>query len=226
MKGGKMFDLEKAVANWRRQMLAAGIKAPAPLDELEIHLREEIERQMKSGLTEAQAFVFATQQMGEAGLLKNEFQKVRTRNWNLPLAWAAWGTFLISFFLPAYEDWHGWRCAVVSAEWEFIPGFFARASWGDIHLALLTLANLLMIASVFWLPKGSGNARSLKWLRGSSFAALALVWSFIILLFTPIYGNGVTPGLRIGCYVWCGSFLLLCLSTFPLPERKRQYVRP
>ena len=40
-----MFDLEKAIANWRKQMLAAGIKMPAPLEELEIHLREEIEQQ-------------------------------------------------------------------------------------------------------------------------------------------------------------------------------------
>jgi len=39
-----MFELEKSIADWRRQMLAAGIKSPLPLEELEIHLREEIER--------------------------------------------------------------------------------------------------------------------------------------------------------------------------------------
>jgi hypothetical protein len=95
---------------------------------------------------------------------------------------------------------------------------FDHARWATIHLALLTLANLLMIASVFWLPRFSGNALSLKWLRGLSFAALALVWSYI--------GLGLHDGggssLRVGCYVWCGSFLLLCLSTFPLPERTRK----
>ena len=220
-----MFDPEQAIAEWRRTMLAAGIKSPVPLDELEIHLRDEIERQMKSGLTELQAFVFATQQMGEAGLLKNEFSKDHTFHWIRTLAWAAWGTFAISFFLPAYEDWRGWKCALLSAEWEFMPGI-ARTDWADIHFALLTLANLLMIASVFWLTKGSSNARSLKCLRASNLAALALVWSFIILLFTPVYGNGATPGLGIGCYLWCGSFLLLSLSTFPLPERKmkKRYV--
>ena len=37
-----MFSLEKSIAGWREQMLAAGIKAPVPLEELEIHLREEI----------------------------------------------------------------------------------------------------------------------------------------------------------------------------------------
>jgi len=37
-----MFSLEKSISEWRRQMLAAGIKTPVPLEELEIHLREEI----------------------------------------------------------------------------------------------------------------------------------------------------------------------------------------
>jgi hypothetical protein len=39
-----MFELEQAITGWRRQMLAAGIKTPVPLEELEIHLRDEIER--------------------------------------------------------------------------------------------------------------------------------------------------------------------------------------
>jgi hypothetical protein len=71
-----MFNLEKAIAEWRRQMLAAGIKTPVPLEELEIHLRDEIERQMKSGLNEQKAFEIADQQIGQAGAIKKEFRKV------------------------------------------------------------------------------------------------------------------------------------------------------
>ena len=72
-----MFDLEQSIADWRRQMLAAGIKSPAPLAELENHLREEIERQVKSGLSldEPEAFNFAIQKIGPASALKNEFAK-------------------------------------------------------------------------------------------------------------------------------------------------------
>ena len=36
-------DLESLIANWRREMLAAGIKTPVPLEELESHLREDID---------------------------------------------------------------------------------------------------------------------------------------------------------------------------------------
>ncbi len=70
-----MFNLEQAILEWRRQMLAAGVKTPVPLDELESHLRDEIEQGTNSGLSEAEAFRTATQKMGEAGLLKTEFAK-------------------------------------------------------------------------------------------------------------------------------------------------------
>jgi hypothetical protein len=71
-----MFNLEQAIADWRRQMLAAGIKTPVPLEELESHLREEIERQTKSGLNEAEAFNCAVQKIGEVQVIQNEFKKV------------------------------------------------------------------------------------------------------------------------------------------------------
>ena len=71
-----MFDLEQSIMDWRRQMLDAGIKTPVPLEELEIHLREDIERQMVSGLNEQKAFEIAVQEIGKANMLKNEFKKV------------------------------------------------------------------------------------------------------------------------------------------------------
>ena len=71
-----MFDLEQSIAEWRQQMLAAGIKTPVPLEELEIHLREEIERQVQSGVSRQQVFGIAVKKIGQAPELKNEFKKV------------------------------------------------------------------------------------------------------------------------------------------------------
>ena len=68
-----MFNLEEKITDWRKQMLATGIQAPVPLEELEIHLREEIERQMKFELNEAEAFNSAIQKIGQGKILKNEF---------------------------------------------------------------------------------------------------------------------------------------------------------
>ena len=69
-----MFDLEKSIAEWRTQMLAGGIKTPVPLEELEYHLREAIEQQMKSGLDPRQAFEISVRQMGQPEVLNREFK--------------------------------------------------------------------------------------------------------------------------------------------------------
>jgi len=196
-------------------MLAAGIKTPVPLEELEIHLREEIEQQMKSGLNEQKAFEISAQIIGEARPLKIEFKKIDAENWNRPLAWTAWTLFAISFLIPAYADMLGWGFAGMSATAVTWAEFW-HGNWPTIHLASLTLANLLVIASPFLLPRLSRNKRLLKWLRFSSFAALVLVWSYVLL--------GITCGgekdLKVGCYVWSSSFLLLCLSTLKIRSRK------
>ena len=71
-----MFDLEKSIADWRQQMLDAGIKSPVPLEELENHLREEIEWQLRSGRSEPIAFAAAVRQIGGSAALKPEFAKV------------------------------------------------------------------------------------------------------------------------------------------------------
>src|ERR1035441_3499770 len=56
-------------------MLAAGVKNPNVLDELESHLREDVARQVQSGLGAEQAFEAAAQRIGEAHALKTEFAK-------------------------------------------------------------------------------------------------------------------------------------------------------
>ncbi len=69
-----MFNLEQSIEKWRKQMLAAGIKLES-LDELEGHLREEIERQTKVGVVEQQAFDMAVKTIGRGAELKKEFSK-------------------------------------------------------------------------------------------------------------------------------------------------------
>src|ERR1700743_3988821 len=71
-----MYNLEKEIARWRQRMAAGGINAPAVLDELESHLREEIEQQFFSGAGEQEAFEAAVLRIGQAGRLKCEFAKV------------------------------------------------------------------------------------------------------------------------------------------------------
>jgi hypothetical protein len=78
-----MFNLEEKIADWRRRMLDAGVKTPNVLDELESHLREDVEQQMHSGVNAQQAFEIAVAQIGQAGPLKREFAKVGGGKWAL-----------------------------------------------------------------------------------------------------------------------------------------------
>ena len=73
-----MFNLEKSIADWRQQMLAAGLNTPVPLEELEMHLREEIEQLVRAGRTEPEAFESAVQRMGHAPVVHGEFKKIST----------------------------------------------------------------------------------------------------------------------------------------------------
>ena len=95
-----MSDLEKSIAEWRKQMLAAGIKVPAPLEELEIHLREEIERQMTTGLNPQDAFTFAVQKLGPAHSVQNEFMKVDKTRSALEWKLTEIGLTLVTILVP------------------------------------------------------------------------------------------------------------------------------
>ena len=57
-------------------MLAAGIKTPVPLEELEIHLREDIAQQIQAGWNAQRVFEIAVKKIGPASEIKNEFQKI------------------------------------------------------------------------------------------------------------------------------------------------------
>lgn len=70
-----MFNLDLAIANWRRQMLDCGFKSLKALEELEDHLRDDIEAQVRSGLNEEQALEQALRRLGTPAELKKEFAK-------------------------------------------------------------------------------------------------------------------------------------------------------
>jgi len=71
-----MRDLEQQIAEWRQQMIASGIKSPDVLDELESHLRDEIEAQRCAGVNSEVVFQNATRRLGNPAVLETEFGKI------------------------------------------------------------------------------------------------------------------------------------------------------
>jgi hypothetical protein len=110
-----MFNLDQAIGEWRQQMLAAGIQTPVPLEELEIHLREEIAQQTKLELNEQEAFNVAVRRIGHGHVHQNEFNKVEgghktKRAIMLIIGWLAAGVTLLNgvFRFDFHWDFFGW----------------------------------------------------------------------------------------------------------------------
>jgi len=97
-----MFDLDQAISDWRQQLAAGGIKAHEVLNELESHLCDDVEQEVRSGMSVEQAFEAATQRMGQATVLRAEFEKadqakrVRVRKNLLGVFVVTMGVFITS----------------------------------------------------------------------------------------------------------------------------------
>jgi hypothetical protein len=103
-----MFDLERAITEWRSEMLAGGIKAPVPLEELESHLREEIDRRALAGVDGMTAFEIAVKKIGGIRTLKREFTKNKTTlmKRTIVILVALFGMALgLGLILPALAKW-------------------------------------------------------------------------------------------------------------------------
>jgi len=199
-----MFDLEQSIADWRKQMLAAGIKSPVPLEELEIHLREEIERQVKSGLSEQEFFNSAVQKIGQAHIIQNEFKKVEAtkedRNWKFVENLFAVVTSLFSLFL----------CGMVI----FKMGSFSEATSSQQTSCLVGIGTFALLA---W--GGRLSCRMFPVIRArqvrdaicvSGGALLMLWWMVFVHIILP--RHDFTTGKLLVTILWvmivpCGIFL-------------------
>lgn len=76
-----MHNLEKSIAEWRKTIMAAPAVTHETLDELENHLRENVEQLVRSGMTEPEAFEHAVAQLGGACMIASEFRKLNQSTW-------------------------------------------------------------------------------------------------------------------------------------------------
>ena len=172
-----MRDLEEKIARWRKQMAVGGVNTPAVLDELESHLREETERQMRAGANAEAAFKTAVERLGRSRSLKAEFAKltgIKGIQWGkvigvacciaaLPLPVWAVPSFLIVPELTTWERLLGSAAVVLT--------FLSLASWRF---------------SYRFLPAIHNHKTRLKATITCGLAGLAWLCLFVVLLFTVI----------------------------------------
>lgn len=76
-----MFDLSKAMDKWRRALSEKRMCSRGDVDELESHLRDEMDQLQKLGLSEQEAFMVGAHRLGEPAALAGEFAKVNKSLW-------------------------------------------------------------------------------------------------------------------------------------------------
>ncbi len=77
-----MFQLDNAIENWKSGLLSNQNLTDSNVDELQGHLRDEIDNLMLAGLNEEEAFMVSSHRMGDQQAVGAEFAKV-----NPSLAW-------------------------------------------------------------------------------------------------------------------------------------------
>jgi hypothetical protein len=187
-----MSDLEQSIANWCKQMLAAGIKSPVPLEELEIHLREEIERQIKSGKNEQYAFENAIKKMGHPKNLKTEFTKIP----------AVWRILAALWFA-------GCLLSLVTMSRQIISEHFSARP--QLLLASSFTATLIYVAGVFG---------SFLLFRGSKYG-IKIIRTIALFFFIICAAQSLANSNESFWRIWCGVWAIFSVVTiWQLHSRK------
>src|SRR5688572_23630786 len=107
-----MFNLEQAISYWRRELGTGGVGPPELLDELESHLRSDIEQQLRTGVNAERAFGIAVERIGEPRMLRAEFKKAGARRGEVVMAFIVFA--LVGFML--------WMSGFTFVQMQLSPG--------------------------------------------------------------------------------------------------------
>jgi hypothetical protein len=117
-----MHNLDRSIAEWRKDMSRTRGLGPDTLDELESHLRETIHALVESGIPEQEALQRTISQLGPAGDVTAEFQKLSPATW-LPVKVVRVIAGVLSLVIVAemvlffqQHAWDAWLCAHVFAQ--------------------------------------------------------------------------------------------------------------
>ena len=90
-----MFELDKAIRNWHDGLLQNQNILESDADELESHVRDEIDSLMLAGLSAEEAFMVSTHRIGDNTAVAQEFAKVNTKEvWRNRVFWMLSGVFV------------------------------------------------------------------------------------------------------------------------------------
>ena len=185
-----MFDLNQQVTKWRTNLAQSEACSKSDIDELESHLREEIEHLSTCELSEQEAFLVAAHRLGDSGSLTGEFAKVnRGRVFRRRLLWIALG--VLSYILATYFAAAFSKGSVLFAASLGLRGCFLAFVGVASNIAVFCAA-MLLLCLLFRLA-GSGPGLILK----SALAKLIFILAFIVAGIILIVAQILLPSLTV-----------------------------
>jgi putative ABC transport system permease protein len=82
-----MFDLEKAISQWKKSLRKNPALEEGYIDELESHLRDVVDEHLELGISPEGSFNYAVEQLGDAYELGNQFYKTYTTKFSGSPSW-------------------------------------------------------------------------------------------------------------------------------------------
>ncbi len=185
-----MFELEKAVLQWRERQEREKSLAPCELDELEDHLRArfDLELELDAALAPATAFAIARRELGEAATLSKEFARAGRTRWKRLMA-AGWMLFIGSFFLPVADM--GWLGTI--SGWKLV--------W-DFPVFMVPNALMLLTFMALRKPRSPLSRWLARLMAGVSTVGLGFG------LYALVRGVVLGPGL----YAWAVAFMCAAVA--------------
>ena len=181
-----MFDVDQQIQQWRRELGNAEVCHTSDLDELEIHLRDEINHLGGKGLSSEEAFLVASRRLGDRGSLTREFAKINTHSlFARRMLWVCIGV-LAALLVP--------RTTAIIADVTALGAL----TWGVSQQGLYVLIPAIQVVTLiigalgvtYLVKRYCDDATSRMWRlssknRASFFAALVGV-NLVILLSPPL----------------------------------------
>jgi len=131
-----MFELEKAIREWKKQLRKTESFEDGYIAELESHLREEIDRQKEFGRCDADAYIKAVAMVGSIESIAAEYSKTNVRSLTGPPSWKT------SRFSPALL-WNYFKTAVRKAR--------RQKGYSIINIAGLAVGMTCCLLLVLWI---------------------------------------------------------------------------
>ena len=209
-----MFDLKKAIAQWRCSLKKGGKIGRETVDELESHVYDQIYDFVSAGWTEQAAFEKAVARLGDVDELDEEFSKVHAGDGGLVetvegqvlimssgkmVRGERFTTILLFIGFCGIIGWVGTTC------W-MLQGWTNLRHWASTGIALRTIAGFSLSTSFFLAFALIGIGWGLKLLRRSEYRMKSVVRSLVpALVLSPVY---ILLGMAIILSVpWWGGWI-------------------